>query len=116
MKPEQILTQAKNGGLDLRIHIDEFKDCGGGELAADLKVRSADHAHYTSENGRQAMDSAGVNTGFLPGTPYSMGEQWPNFNEMVDKTINFHLEVISIRIVEPYHFHLWVPLQYKGVV
>ena len=85
---EQILTQAKNGGLDLRIHIDEFKDCGGGELAAELKVRSADHAHYTSESGRHAMDSAGVNTGFLPGTPYSMGEQWPNFNEMVD---NYYL-------------------------
>ena len=86
---EQILTQAKNGGLDLRIHIDEFKDCGGGELAAELKVRSADHAHYTSQNGRQAMDSSGVNTGFLPGTPYSMGEKWPNFNEMVDNHYQF---------------------------
>ena len=51
--------QAKNSGLDLRIHIDEFKDCGGGELAADLKVRSADHAHHTSDYGREAMDSAG---------------------------------------------------------
>ena len=86
---ERILTQAKNGGLDLRIHIDEFRDCGGGELAAELKVRSADHAHYTSEKGRQAMDSVGVNTGFLPGTPYSMGEQWPDFNEMVNKRYQF---------------------------
>ena len=86
---EQILTESKNGGLDLRIHIDEFKDCGGGELAADLKVRSADHAHYTSENVRKLMDSAGVNTGFLPGTPYSMGEQWPSFNEMVDNHYQF---------------------------
>ncbi len=86
---EQILTQAKNSGLDLRIHIDEFKDCGGGELAADLKVRSADHAHHTSDYGRQAMDSAGVNTGFLPGTPYSMGELWPDFNEMVDNRYQF---------------------------
>ena len=86
---EQILTQAKNSGLDLRIHIDEFKDCGGGELAAELKVRSADHAHHTSDYGRQAMDSAGVNTGFLPGTPYSMGEQWPDFNEMVDNRYQF---------------------------
>ena len=86
---EQILTQAKNSGLDLRIHIDEFKDCGGGELAADLKVRSADHAHHTSDYGREAMDSAGVNTGFLPGTPYSMGELWPDFNEMVDNRYQF---------------------------
>ena len=86
---EQILTESRNGGLDLRIHIDEFKDCGGGELAAQLKVRSADHAHYTSELGRDAMDKAGVNTGFLPGTPYSMGEEWPDFNEMVNNQYEF---------------------------
>ena len=58
-------------------------------MAADLKVRSADHAHHTSDYGREAMDSAGVNTGFLPGTPYSMGEQWPDFNEMVDNRYQF---------------------------
>jgi imidazolonepropionase len=81
---EEILRQSRNSGLDLRLHIDEFSDGGGGELAADLKVESADHAHYTNDNARQRMNEVGVNTGFLPGTPYSMGEEWPDFNKMIE--------------------------------
>lgn len=86
---EEILTASRKGGLELRLHIDEFKDCSGGELAADLKVKSADHAHYTSKNGREAMTKSGVNTGFLPGTPYAMGEPWPDFNQMVSDEHQF---------------------------
>ncbi len=76
---EEILTQSKKGGLDLRLHIDEFVDGGGGELAADLQVTTADHAHYTNEDARSKMSDAGVNCGFLPGTPYSMGAEYPPF-------------------------------------
>jgi len=81
---EDILKASRDGGLDLRIHIDEFVDGGGGELAAELKVASADHAHYTNTDARSAMHESGVNTGFLPGTPYSMGEQYPPFAECLD--------------------------------
>ena len=81
---EVILQAAKKGGLTQRIHIDEFKDGGGGQLAADLGVVTADHAHYTPGPVRSAMESSGVNTGFLPGTPYSMGEPWPSFNNAID--------------------------------
>jgi len=82
---EDILKQSKKGGLDLRIHIDEFTDGGGGDLAADLKVTSADHSHHTSNNARMRMEEAGVNCGFLPGTPYTMGEQWPDFNNITEQ-------------------------------
>ena len=81
---EDILRDSRKGGLDLRIHIDEFVDGGGGQLAADLEVSSADHAHYTNSDSRAAMHSAGVNTGFLPGTPYSMGEDYPPFAECIE--------------------------------
>ena len=81
---EDILRESRSAGLNLRLHIDEFTDGGGGELAAEMKVDSADHAHYTNDESRIKMDEAGVNTGFLPGTPYSMGEDWPNFNKMID--------------------------------
>jgi len=80
-----ILTEAKKFGLDLRMHIDEFCDGGGGELAAEMRVTTADHAHYTSEEAREQMNKSGVNTGFLPGTPYSMGSEWPDFNSMIEK-------------------------------
>jgi imidazolonepropionase-like amidohydrolase len=69
------------------MHIDEFKDGGGGQLAAELKVESADHAHYTSSQSRDQMHAANVNTGFLPGTPYSQGEKdWPPFQQYIDES------------------------------
>ena len=81
---EEIMKASKLGGLDLRLHIDEFADGGGGQLAADLGVQTADHAHYTNDEAREAMYSASVNCGFLPGTPYSMGEDYPPFSKCMD--------------------------------
>ena len=88
---EDIMKESRAEGLNLRLHIDEFVDGGGGGLAAELKVDSADHAHYTSNSNRSKMKSAGVNTGFLPGTPYSMGSSWPNFNDMIDNDITWSI-------------------------
>jgi len=82
---EDILRASREGGLDLRLHIDEFEDGGGGQLAADLEVTTADHAHWTNEEARQSMHDAGVNTGFLPGTPYAMGEEFPPFRQCLDE-------------------------------
>lgn len=81
---EDILRESRQSGLSLRLHIDEFTDGGGGELAAEMKVDSADHAHYTNDEARLKLNDVGVNTGFLPGTPYTMGEEWPNFNSMIE--------------------------------
>jgi imidazolonepropionase len=80
---EDILNAAQDGGLTQRLHIDEFRNGGGGELAADLKVVTADHSHYTPDDIRMKMEAAGVNTGFLPGTPYTMGAAWPSFNQAI---------------------------------
>jgi len=88
---EDILKSSRAGGLDLRMHIDEFKDGGGGELAAELKVTTADHAHYTNHDSRAKMEAAGVNTGYLPGTPYSMGSQWPNFNDAIEDNFTWSI-------------------------
>ena len=88
---EDILKSSKVGGLELRMHIDEFKDGGGGDLAAELKVATADHAHYTNIDSRLNMEAAGVNTGFLPGTPYAMGAQWPDFNDLIENDFTWSI-------------------------
>ena len=88
---EDILKSSRAGGLELRMHIDEFSDGGGGGLATELKVTTADHAHYTNHESRMEMESAGVNTGFLPGTPYAMGAQWPNFNDAVENDFTWSI-------------------------
>ena len=86
---EDILRASRQGGLDLRMHVDEFSDGGGGELAAELNVMTADHAHHTPMEVRIAMKESGVITGFLPGTPYFNGEQWPDFKAVQDMAIPF---------------------------
>ena len=88
---EDILRASRRGGLDLRMHIDEFTDGGGGELAAELNVMTADHAHHTPMESRIAMKDAGVITGFLPGTPYFNGDQWPDFNAVQEMDIPFSM-------------------------
>jgi len=88
---EDILKSSRAGGLDLRMHIDEFKDGGGGELASELRVTTADHAHYTNIDSRIQMEDSGVNTGFLPGTPYSIGSQWPNFNDSIENDFTWSI-------------------------
>ena len=86
---EDILNESRKGGLNLRMHIDEFCNGGGGELASELKVVTADHAHYTPLEIRLEMMENGVMTGFLPGTPYSNGDDWPDFNEVSSHDIEY---------------------------
>ena len=88
---EDILRASRRGGLNLRMHVDEFVDGGGGELAAELSVMTADHAHHTPMEVRMAMKEAGVITGFLPGTPYFNGDQWPDFNAVQEVGIPFSM-------------------------
>ena len=88
---EELLKESKKNGLDLRIHIDEFEDGGGGDLAAELKVQTADHAHHTKLDTRINMANANVMTGFLPGTPYSMGEPYPDFHECIANNVQWSI-------------------------
>jgi imidazolonepropionase len=88
---ESILQASRQAGLDLRMHVDEFVDGGGGDLASELRVQTADHAYHTSLESRLNMKEGGVNTGFLPGTPYAMGDAWPNMDEIVEHAIPFTL-------------------------
>ena len=88
---EAILSASRAEGLALRMHIDEFVDGQGGELAASLGVETADHAYHTPIESRLNMRDANVTTGFLPGTPYAMGDAWPNMKEILDNDIPFSL-------------------------
>ena len=71
---EQICTAAKDGGLGIRLHVDEFVDGGGLELATEMGAVSADHVAKSNIESRRAADEAGVMQTFLPGTPYALGK------------------------------------------
>ena len=86
---EDILRASRSAGLSLRMHVDEFEDGGGGALAAELAVDTADHAYHTPLEVRLKMEEAGVVTGFLPGTPYAMGDDWPDMNRVKEESITY---------------------------
>lgn len=65
-----VLAAAREHGLRLKVHADEFGDTGGSRLAAELGVVSADHLHGTPPEGARAMARAGVVGVLLPGTSF----------------------------------------------
>ena len=69
----RILTTAKNYGMMLRLHADEFEDSGAAELAAELGAASADHLMAVSDIGIKKLADAKVIATLLPGTTFFLG-------------------------------------------
>jgi imidazolonepropionase len=62
----EILMAARGAGLKLRIHADELAPSGGSDVAADLRVRSADHLIFADERAADRLAAAGVVATLLP--------------------------------------------------
>ncbi len=81
----KLLKRAKELGLKLKLHIDEFVRLGGAELAAELNATSAEHLMVSSDEGISAMAEAGVIGVLLPGTPFAVMEKnYPNARKMIE--------------------------------
>jgi imidazolonepropionase len=81
----QILSQAKQLGFELRMHVDQLGDSGGAMLAAELGARTADHLEHTGDEGIAALRQAGVQPVLLPGSVYGLGlKQYPRARVMID--------------------------------
>jgi imidazolonepropionase len=69
-----VLARAKELGLGLKVHADEFGSLGGAHLAAELGAVSADHLVFTPEEDLKALARAGTMAVLLPGTTFGLGE------------------------------------------
>ncbi len=76
------LERARAAGLRARLHVGQFEDIGGAELAAELGAASADHLEHVSDAGLSAMASAGVTAVLLPGAAFSLGQPMPDARRM----------------------------------
>jgi imidazolonepropionase len=80
-----ILTAAKELGLEVRIHADQLSNSGGARLAAELKATTADHLEKTDEQGIAALKKANVQPILLPGSVYALGSvDYPRAREMIE--------------------------------
>jgi len=86
---EEICSAANSGGLDIRLHVDEFCDGGGMQLASDMAATTADHAHHSPLDSRLAAKKSGTLQGFLLGTPHVMGDSMPPVSTCIENRIAF---------------------------
>ena len=68
----KVLEAAMKQGFGLKIHADEFGDTGGGRLASELGVVSADHLAGSTTETITALRESGTIGVLLPGTPFAI--------------------------------------------
>lgn len=80
----KLLLKAKEMGMKSKLHADEIVRIGGAELAAEIEAVSADHLLQASDEGIKAMADKGVVATLLPGTAFSLKEEFARGRFMID--------------------------------
>ena len=89
---ERILTAAKQQGLELKFHADEFVSSGGAELAVRLGALSADHLMAISDEGIVALSESDTVATLLPGTTFFLGtDTWAPARKLLDAGVTVAL-------------------------
>ena len=78
------LEAARDRGLVLRLHADQFTEAGGVELAIELGARSVDHLEATSEHGIAALAHSEVTAVLLPASALFLGRPMPPGRALVE--------------------------------
>jgi imidazolonepropionase len=68
-----ILLRARDLGMGLRVHADEFENSGGARLAVELKAASADHLGAATDDDVALIARSGVIATLLPSTLFMLG-------------------------------------------
>ena len=83
-----VLTAARNHGLALRIHAEQFRPGTGAALAAELGAATADHLETADAQTLDALRAAGVQPVLLPGSVFALSRtQYPPARKMVDASL-----------------------------
>ncbi len=83
-----ILGAAREAGMGLKLHAEEFRASGGAELAAELGAVSADHLGAVTDRGIRALKRAGTIAVLLPGTTCFLGlERYAPARRMIEEGV-----------------------------
>jgi len=72
-----VASAAARARLGVRLHVGQFADVGGAELAASVGALSADHLEHVSDDGIAALARAGVAATLLPVASSTLGQAPP---------------------------------------
>jgi imidazolonepropionase len=80
-----ILSAAKQAGMGLRMHVEQFAADGGAALAAELGAATADHMECTGESGIAALKRGGVQPVLVPASVFCLGQsRYAQARAMID--------------------------------
>ena len=81
----RVLTAARDHGLELRLHAEQFRPGTGAALAAELHARTADHLETAAAETLDALRAAGVQPVLLPGSVFALARTaYPPARAMVE--------------------------------
>lgn len=80
----KLLKSAQKLGLKSKLHADEIVRIGGAELAAEIGAISADHLLRASDEGIKLMAEKNVVATLLPGTAFSLKEEYARARYIID--------------------------------
>jgi imidazolonepropionase len=80
-----VLTAAKQHGLGLRLHAEQFRPGTGAALAAELGAATADHLETVTDATLLQLKAAGTQPVLLPGSVFALSRtQYPPARRMVE--------------------------------
>ena len=68
---------ARSAGLGVRLHVGQFADVGGAELAAELGAATVDHVEHVSAGGIARLAAAGTSVVLLPTASFTLAQPPP---------------------------------------
>ncbi len=75
---------ARTNRLGVRLHVGQFADVGGAELAADVGAASVDHLEHVSAAGIDALARTGISAVLLPVASFTLGQAPPPIGALRD--------------------------------
>jgi imidazolonepropionase len=80
-----VLAAARQCGLGLRVHAEQFRPGTGAALAAEFRAATADHLETVDEPTLHQLRAAGVQPVLLPGSVFALSRtQYPPARRMVE--------------------------------
>jgi imidazolonepropionase len=86
-----ILTAGQAKGLGLRVHANQLGEGPGVQLACELGAAAADHCTHLTTADVDALASAGVVAGLLPGVEFSTRSPYPDARRLIDAGVTVAL-------------------------
>ncbi len=84
VQARRYLEAARDHGLELRLHGDQFTEAGAIPLAIELGARSVDHLEATGPDGVRALAESDVTGVLLPASALFLGRPIPPARALVD--------------------------------